>query len=177
MKRNSRSVVILLSAIWFAAALTSASAQEVKKAIAVLHPASNSQVTGTVTFTPAEDAVEVVVDITGLKPGKHGLHIHEKGDCSAPDASSAGAHFNPTHSHHGGPAAAERHVGDFGNVEADASGKVHVDWKDKNLKLSGEESIVGKSVVVHEKEDDLKTDPSGNSGSRVACGVIEVAKP
>jgi Cu-Zn family superoxide dismutase len=153
-----------------------APAQEAKKFVAKLSPSSGSQVTGTVTFTAAEDAVEVVVDISGLKPGKHGLHIHEKGDCSAPDASSAGGHFNPTHSHHGGPTSTERHIGDFGNVEADASGKVHVVWKDKNLKLSGEESIVGKSVVVHEKEDDLKTDPAGNSGARFGCGVIEAAK-
>ena len=117
-----------------------------------------------------------MVDLAGLKPGKHGLHIHEKGDCSAPDAASAGAHFNPAHSHHGGPDTAERHAGDFGNVEADASGKVHVELKDKNMKLSGPDSIMGKSVVVHEKEDDLKTDPSGNSGARVACGMIAAVK-
>jgi Cu-Zn family superoxide dismutase len=141
-----------------------------------LSPASGSQVTGTVTFTPAADGTKIVVDLTGLKPGKHGIHIHEKGDCSAPDAASAGPHFNPTRSHHGGPDTAERHSGDFGNVEADASGKVHVELKDKQLKLTGPYSIIGKSVVVHEKEDDLKTDPSGNSGARVACGAIGAVK-
>jgi Cu-Zn family superoxide dismutase len=158
------------------ASLGNVSAQEVTKAMATLQPASNSQVKGTVTFTKSGDDVQVVADVTGLKPGKHGFHIHEKGDCSAPDASSAGAHFNPTHQHHDGPIGPDRHVGDFGNIEADSSGKGHLVWKGK-LDLSGENSIIGKSVVVHEKEDDLKTDPSGNSGARFGCGVIEAAKP
>ena len=150
--------------------------QDVTKAVANLKPASGSQVTGTVTFTKSGDDVQVVADIQNLKPGKHGLHIHEKGDCSAPDASSAGAHFNPTHQHHDGPTGAERHAGDFGNIEANSSGKGHLVWKGK-LDLSGENSIIGKSVIVHEKEDDLKTDPSGNSGARFGCGVIEATKP
>lgn len=152
-----------------------AQGQDLTKAVANLKPASGSQVKGVVMFTKTGDDVQVVADIENLKPGKHGFHIHEKGDCSAPDASSAGPHFNPTHQHHGGPTTAEHHAGDLGNVEADASGKAHLDWKGK-LNLSGNDSIVGKSVVVHEKEDDLKTDPSGNSGGRIACGVIEAAK-
>jgi len=119
--------------------------------------------------------VQVVADIQNLTPGKHGFHIHEKGDCSAADASSAGGHFNPTHQHHGGPMTAEHHTGDLGNIEADASGKAHLDWKGK-MQMSGADSIIGKSVVVHEKEDDLKSDPAGNSGARIACGVIEAAK-
>lgn len=174
MKRNLLSLVVLLFAVCFL--FTNATAQDATPLTAKLSPSSGSQVTGTVTFTPTADGTKIVVDITGLKPGKHGMHIHEKGDCSAPDALSAGAHFNPTHSHHGGPTTVERHAGDFGNLEADASGKVHIELKDKNVKLSGADSVVGKSVVVHEKEDDLKTDPSGNSGARVACGVIEAAK-
>jgi superoxide dismutase, Cu-Zn family len=145
------------------------------KATCKLESKSGSQVTGTVTFTKTGDDVQVVGDITGLKPGKHGIHLHEKGDCSAPDAASAGAHFNPGQHKHGGPVTAERHAGDLGNIEADADGKAHIDWKGK-MSLSGTDTIIGKSLVVHEKEDDLKTDPSGNSGARVACGVIEVAK-
>jgi Cu-Zn family superoxide dismutase len=152
-----------------------AHAQDVTKAVANLEPKSKSQVTGIVTFTKVGDDVQVVADIQNLKPGRHGFHIHEKGDCSAPDAASAGGHFNPTHQHHGGPNTAERHAGDLGNLEADASGKAHLDWKGK-VELSGANSIIGKSVVVHEKEDDLKTDPAGNSGARIACGVIEAAK-
>jgi Cu-Zn family superoxide dismutase len=158
----------------FCAIACLARAQEVTKAAAQLEPKSGSQVTGSVTFTKVGDEVQVVADVQNLKPGKHGIHIHEKGDCSAPDAMSAGAHFNPTHQHHDGPTGTERHVGDFGNIEADASGKGHLQWKGK-LDLSGPNSIIGKSVIVHEKEDDLKTDPSGNSGARFACGPILAA--
>src|SRR5919108_2230935 len=138
-----------------------AQAQEITKATVKLEPKSGSNVTGTITFTKTGDQVHVVGDIENLKPGKHGFHIHEKGDCSAPDAASAGGHFNPTQQHHGGTTGLERHAGDLGNITADASGKAHLDWKGK-LSLSGNDSIVGKSVVVHEKEDDLKTDPAGN---------------
>jgi len=81
---------------------------------------------------------------------------------------------HPAHQHHDGPTGTERHAGDFGNIEADASGKGHLKWKGK-LDLSGPNSIIGKSVIVHEKEDDLKTDPAGNSGARFACGVINAA--
>jgi superoxide dismutase, Cu-Zn family len=177
MKRNLFSVFLLMSAIFFAIPVSQVLAQEVKKAIAVLHPASSSQVMGTVTFTKMDDGVQVVADVTGLTPGKHGFHIHEFGDCSAPDATSAGGHFNPTHKPHGAPDAAERHVGDLGNLEADAAGKAHLEWKDKMLKFSGENSILGHAVIVHEKEDDLKSQPVGNAGGRLACGVIGVAKP
>jgi Cu-Zn family superoxide dismutase len=162
------SITILCACVSFA------QAQEVTKATATLESKSGSQVTGTATFTKVGDDVQVVADIQGLKPGKHGFHIHEKGDCSAPDAASAGAHFNPTMKHHGGPDNLDHHSGDLGNIETDASGKTHLDWKGK-LSLSGKDSIIGKSVVVHEKEDDLKTDPSGNSGARVACGAILAA--
>jgi len=148
---------------------------ETIKATAKLEPKSGSNVTGTVTFVQRRDLTEVLVDIENLKPGKHGFHIHEKGDCSAPDASSAGGHFNPTHQHHGGPSTAERHNGDLGNIEAPASGKVH--WESEfKMNLKGPDSIIGKSVVVHEKEDDLKTDPAGNSGARIACGEIHASE-
>lgn len=151
-------------------------AQDAKKAIAVLHAASGSQVAGSVTFTDSGDSVKVVADITGLKPGKHGFHIHEFGDCSAPDATSAGGHFNPGKHSHGAPDASERHEGDLGNIEADASGKAHLEWTDKMMKLSGANSILGRAVIVHEKADDLKTQPTGDAGGRLACGVIGVAK-
>src|SRR4029450_5733846 len=163
-----KTIVIFLSALWVLAAF--AHAQDVTRAAANLEPKSGSRVTGTVTFTKMGNEVQVVADIQNLPPGKHGFHIHEKGDCSAPDAMSAGAHFNPTHQHHDGPTGPERHAGDFGNIEADASGKGHLKWEGK-LDLSGPNSIVGKSVVVHEKEDDLKTDPAGNSGARFACEI------
>jgi len=165
----------LLSIGMVCALVMVARGQDATKATCKLESRSGSQVTGTVTFTKTGDDVQVVADITGLKPGKHGFHIHEKGDCSAPDAASAGAHYNPTHQMHGGPMTGQHHGGDLGNLEADASGKAHLDWKGK-MAMSGADSIIGKSVVVHEKEDDLKTDPSGNSGARQACGAIEAAK-
>ena len=161
----------------FAFDLGCVTAQEPTKAIAVLHSASGSQVAGTVTFTRTGDTTVVVADVTGLTPGKHGFHIHEFGDCSAPDATSAGGHFNPMHKQHGGPDAAEHHAGDLGNLDADASGKAHLELKDPDLMLSGENSILGRSVIVHAKEDDLKSQPVGNAGGRLGCGVVGLAKP
>lgn len=156
---------------------SSALAGDVTKAVAVLHPTTGNNVMGTVTFTKSGDEVKVVADLTGLTPGKHGFHIHEFGDCSSPEAMSAGGHFNPTHHQHGAPDAADRHAGDLGNIEADASGKARLELTDKVLKLDGPDSIVGHAVIVHEKADDFKTQPTGNAGARVACGVIGVAKP
>lgn len=147
------------------------------KAIAVLHPTQGSNVGGTVTFTASGEQVKVVADITGLAPGKHGFHIHEFGDCSDPKAASAGGHFNPGKHQHGAPDATERHAGDLGNIEADATGKAHLELTDKVMKLSGDDSIVGHAVIVHEKADDLKTQPTGDAGGRLACGVIGIAKP
>ena len=147
------------------------------KAIAVLHPTAGNNVSGTVTFTEVADGVEVQAEITGLTAGKHGFHIHEFGDCSAADASSAGGHFNPTNKPHAGPDAAERHVGDMGNVEADASGTAKLSYVDHEISLTNDQrSVIGRSVIVHAKADDLKSQPTGNSGARVACGVIGIAK-
>lgn len=152
-------------------------ADEPTKAIAVLGSTAGSSVTGTVTFTSGADGTKVVADITGLTPGKHGFHIHEFGDCSSQDGKSAGGHYNPTKHEHAGPEVPNRHVGDLGNIEADADGKAHLEMTDKMLKLSGDTSIIGYGVIVHEKADDLKTQPTGDAGGRVACGVIGVAKP
>jgi superoxide dismutase, Cu-Zn family len=147
------------------------------KGIAVLHPTAGNKVTGTVTFTPVADGVQVHAEITGLAPGKHGFHVHEFGDCSAADGSSAGAHFNPTNQPHAGPDAAARHEGDMGNVEADGSGNAKLDYVDHQISLSNDpKSVIGRSVVVHTKPDDLKTQPTGDSGARIACGVIGWAK-
>ena len=147
------------------------------KAVAVLHPTSGSNVAGTVTFTLSGDQVKVVANVTGLTPGKHGFHIHEFGDCTNPKGASAGGHFNPGNHQHGAPDATDRHAGDLGNIEADASGKAHLDVTDKVMKLTGAESILGHAVIVHEKADDLKTQPTGDAGGRLACGVIGVGKP
>lgn len=131
---------------------------------------------GTVTFTQKGDKVRVQANITGLQPGEHGFHIHDKGDLSAPDFSSAGPHYNPEGHKHAGPKDQSRHAGDLGNLTADASGKATLDINVSEISVGGENNIVGKSVIVHAKADDLKTDPSGNSGGRAGAGVIEMKK-
>ena len=177
MKRNLFPTFIAAVAAIFLVGLTSAFADEPTKAIAVLHPTKGNKVEGTVTFTKSGDEMKIVADVTGLTPGKHGFHIHEFGDCSSPDGKSAGGHFNPAHAPHAGHDAMPRHVGDMGNIEADSSGKAHLELTDKLMTMSGENSIIGRGVIVHEKADDLKTQPTGDAGGRVACGVIGVAKP
>jgi len=149
--------------------------QEVR-ATAELKPTEGHKASGTVSFTTQDGAVAIVADLEGLEPGKHGFHVHETGDCSAPDASSAGGHFNPAGSSHGAPdnPPAQRHVGDLGNLEADADGMAHYERVDQVVTLEGPESIVGKAVVVHAGADDLTSQPSGNAGPRAACGVIEL---
>ena len=157
-------------------AVSTYAADNVQKVIAVLNPTAGSKVTGTVTFTKSGNGVKIVAEINGLSPGKHGFHIHEFGDCSAPDATSAGGHFNPTSDPHAGHDAEKRHVGDLGNIEADASGKARLELTDKEMEFTGDKGILGHAVIVHEKADDLKTQPTGDAGGRVACGVIGVAK-
>lgn len=147
------------------------------KAIAVLRGTAGNDVTGTVTFREVEDGVQVDAIVIGLAAGKHGFHIHEFGDCSAPDASSAGGHFNPTNKQHGGADALERHVGDMGNIDADASGTARLNYLDHRMSLGNDtRSIIGRAVVIHAKPDDLKTQPSGDSGDRLACGVVGLSK-
>ena len=177
MKRNLFPIFAATAVAIFLTAFTSAFAQEPSKAIAVLHPTKDSKVEGTVTFTKIGDEIKVIADLSGLTPGQHGFHIHEFGDCSSPDGKAAGGHFNPTKSPHAGHDATPRHVGDLGNIEADSSGKAHLELTDKMMKMIGENSIIGHGLIVHEKADDLKTQPTGDAGGRVACGVIGVAKP
>ena len=142
-------------------------------ASASLQPRSGSSVTGTAQFTQSGDKVLVRVQVSGLQPGQeHGFHIHDKGDCSAPDAMSAGGHFNPTGKPHG-PQNADHHGGDLPALKADASGKARAEFSVTGVTVApGPTSIVGRSLVVHKDADDYKTQPTGNSGARIACGVI-----
>src|SRR5436189_2440311 len=136
------------------------------RAIALLHPTAGNKLSGTVTFTEVADGVQVRAEITGLAPGNHGFHVHEFGDCSAADASSAGAHFNPTNKPQAGPDAAERHVVEMGTVEAAPSRRATVEYVDHQISLTNDQrSVIGRSVVVHSKADDLKSQPSGDSGA------------
>lgn len=137
---------------------------------------SKSKVKGTITFKEVPDGVEVTAAVEGLKAGDHAWHVHEKGDCSAADASSAGDHFNPTNAAHGGPDAEARHAGDFGNLTAGKDGKAAKTFVMKGITLGDDaNSILGKGFIIHAKKDDLKSQPAGNAGDRIACGVVERA--
>lgn len=140
------------------------------KATARVEPTESNRADGQVTFTQLESGVKVTGRITGLLPGKHGFHIHENGDCGN-NAKAAGGHFNPENHQHGS-ANDKSHMGDLGNITANASGAAVFDFVDPNLTLKGNHTVVGRSVVVHEKADDLTSQPSGAAGSRVGCGVI-----
>ena len=159
-----------------AALATAVSAGPVTRASAVLRSAAGGKVEGTVTFTKAEGGVRVSAHITGLAPGTHGFHVHEFGDCSAADFASAGGHFNPAGDPHAGPKDAKRHAGDMGNVEANKDGAADVDYVDPVLSFDGPTSILGRGVVVHAAPDDFRTQPTGNAGGRVACGVVGATK-
>lgn len=157
-----------------------------KVAVATLAPSKaattqpvNNKVTGTVTFTETAGKVKVTAHITGLEPNtSHGFHIHEKGDLSDAGLMSTGGHFNPAGHIHGGPTTSPVHAGDFGNIKADDMGMAMVDLTVEGLSIgTGEKNdIVGKAVIVHGKEDDLKSQPAGNAGPRVAGGLIEIKK-
>lgn len=146
------------------------------RAEAKLEPRSGSNVAGTVMFTAVGDKLRVEARVSGLTPGEHGFHVHESGDCSAPDAMSAKGHFNPAgkpHGHHGG---SERHAGDMPNLVADASGNAHLAGEVGMLTLGSDaNSIINRSVVIHADPDDYKSQPAGNSGKRIACGTIRAS--
>jgi len=135
---------------------------------------SGSGVGGTVTFTEQGGTVTVEAHLTGVKAGDHGFHVHETGDCSAADYKSAGGHFNPTAAPHGAPSDAAHHAGDLGNIAIAADGSGTLSISSAMLSVAaGPNSVVGKAVIVHEKADDLKTQPTGDAGGRIACGVVE----
>lgn len=141
-------------------------------AIAQLKPTQGHAVTGTVRFLQQEGGVQVSAAVTGLTPGKHGFHVHEKGDCSDPEGKSAGGHFNPGGHSHGAPGSATHHVGDLGNLEADENGNATLEQHLHGLQLTGEHGLIGRGLIVHADADDMSTQPTGNAGARVACGVI-----
>lgn len=142
-----------------------------------LTSAPGSSVKGRLTLTNEGVAVTIRGEITGLQPGKeHGFHVHEGTDCSPPDFASAGGHFNPTNDSHGDPRSTARHLGDIPNIKADANGRATINVSAKGVTLvdkdGGPNEILGKALVVHAMPDDYKSQPSGNSGGRIACGVI-----
>ncbi|MCB1058537.1 MAG: superoxide dismutase family protein [Acidobacteria bacterium] len=142
---------------------------------APLQGVAGSEVSGKVTFTQENGGpVHIVADISGASPGMHGFHIHETGDCSAPDFTSAGGHFNPGDTIHGAPTDPEHHAGDLGNIEVGEDGTGHLEIDSSDVTLGpGPTSIIDLGLIVHEKADDLVSQPTGAAGARIACGVIK----
>jgi Cu-Zn family superoxide dismutase len=144
-------------------------------AMVQLAPTQGHNASGTLTLAAEGDSVRLTGTLQGLSPnGEFGFHIHEKGDCSAPDASSAGAHFNPANAEHGNPQGNMHHAGDMLNARSDAQGMATVDVVASGVSLGNGQpnDVHGKAVVLHEKADDYASQPAGNSGARIACGVI-----
>ncbi|MCL1860631.1 MAG: superoxide dismutase family protein [Proteobacteria bacterium] len=142
------------------------------QASALLAPTQGNTVQGNVIFRQeGNGGIQVIAEVSGLTPGSHGFHIHEKGDCSAPDATSAGGHFNPHQTAHG--KAGEGHAGDLPSLEADADGNAKLNVVLNSITLTGDHTIVGRGLIVHAAPDDYTTQPTGNAGARVACAVIQ----
>lgn len=134
---------------------------------------------GTVTLSQVGSAqqVQVEVSLTGLPAGKHGVHVHDMGKCDPPDFTTAGGHFNPTSQMHGDPAQAAHHSGDFGNIDigADGTGKLSLTTTTLSLRAGDATNPANHALIIHQAMDDLTTQPTGNSGARVACGIIPEA--
>jgi len=150
-----------------------------KSATVNLASASGSLVSGKLTIVPMGNGVHLTGEIGGLSPGStHAIHIHEKGDCSAADASSAGGHFNPSAQPHGKVGSGAHHGGDMDNLVANAEGVAKVNAHAEGVTLGGgaANDVAGKAVIVHAAADDYRTQPTGNAGGRVACGVITITR-
>ena len=146
------------------------------RAVAVLQPTKGNSTSGQVVFTQTGNRVQVNAQVSGLAPNSvHGFHVHEKGDCSSGDGNSAGGHFNPMGKPHGeGGGAGEHHTGDMPNLHADAYGNANASFALSTMTVGGGPTdIIGKGLIVHANPDDYKTQPTGNAGARLACGVIE----
>lgn len=149
-----------------------------KQAIATIHSTSGSNVMGTATFTQSADTIMLRIEVKNVAPGLHAVHIHEKGDCSSPDGKSAGGHWNPTNVAHGKWGEGEFHLGDIGNitVHEDGTGVIELKTNLWELGTGSNLDVVGKSIIVHADADDFTSQPSGNAGARIGCGVIELAE-
>jgi len=142
---------------------------------ATLQPSKDSSVKGSATFTQKGDKVQVVANVSGLKPNQeHGFHIHDKGDCSSGDGMSTGGHFNPLGKPHANPSTPDRHAGDMPALKSDDYGNANLSVTlDVITVTEGPTGIIGRGVIVHAQPDDYTTQPTGNAGARLACGVIQ----
>lgn len=144
-------------------------------ATAELEGKEGSKISGKVVFKEVEGGVKITAHVDGVEGGgARGFHLHEVGDCTPPDFTTAGSHFNPGGAPHGAPTAAQHHAGDLGNIQIGADGSAHYEITSHGLTVApGPTSVVGRAVILHEKADDLTTQPTGNAGGRVACGVVK----
>lgn len=175
--RKASSVRTLTATALLLGLVACAAPRPEEAAVASLQPTRGNTASGTVRFVQNGDTVKVTGEVKGLKPNaEHGFHVHEKGDCSSGDGMSTGGHFNPTGTAHGQHGHGVHHVGDLPSLVADAQGVAKVDFSTKDLTLKpGVTSIMDKGLIVHRDPDDYKTQPTGNSGPRVACAVIRAA--
>jgi Cu-Zn family superoxide dismutase len=175
MKKVLLGILALGLFIFSCKSSTSTPTDPSKKVGIHLEAKSGSKVEGTAVFIEKNGVVSLECKLTGLKPGVHGIHIHEKADCSAADAASAGGHWNPTFKKHGKWSDAEHHKGDIGNFTADVDGNATVLFKTDEWCIGcgdATKDILGKGLIIHDKADDFVTQPSGNAGARVACSAI-----
>lgn len=151
------------------------SLQELSELVAVIRPLGEQEISGTVRFQKVPGGVKIIADIEGLEANsKHGFHLHEFGDISGQGAMGAGDHFNPESLPHGMPDNPQRHAGDFGNLTADSDGKATAELTVKNISLAEKTPILGRALIIHSKQDD-GSQPSGNSGARIAAGVVGIS--
>jgi Cu-Zn family superoxide dismutase len=170
---------------WLCAAMalyyTSAIAQQKARSAQADIVNTQGQKIGTATIRPSGGGIHINVEVSQLPPGVHGVHIHAVGKCEGPTFTSAGAHFNPTSKKHGKDNPEGPHAGDLLNIELAADGTGKASLSDSNVAFSGGPNSLfpesGTALVIHEKPDDYKTDPAGNSGARIACGVIKASAP
>ncbi len=179
MQKSNAMKKILLSFAVIAAVIigckTTNKSNDSKKLDLVFEPKSNSTVSGTASFEEKKGKVVFTAKISGLKPGIHAIHIHEKSDCSAPDGTSAGGHWNPTFKNHGKWGVGDYHKGDIGNFTADENGNGTITLTTDEWCIGcGDQTkdILGKGLIVHQGADDFTTQPTGNAGARVACSAI-----
>jgi Cu-Zn family superoxide dismutase len=174
-KTGSWAAALALVTVGAGAAVAKGKAKAAPKTVSVtLEPKSGSKVTGKATFTEKGKQVVLHLEVEGAPPGEHAAHIHEFGDCSAPDGKSAGGHWNPTTDEHGKWGVDHFHLGDIGNmtIKPDGKGEIELTTDKWSLAEGATNNPSGKSIVVHGGVDDFKTQPTGNAGNRIACGVI-----